>query len=104
MLSAIVKTVSWSGAGVTVVLEDGRSLSGDYALCTFSLGVLQNDDIAFKPSLPGMLLPSRIAFDLLWADWKQEAIASMTMGTYTKIFLQFSQKFWFDTEVGAIGT
>lgn len=55
MLSAIVKTISWSGAGVTVVLEDGHSISGDYALCTFSLGVLQNDDVAFKPSLPGML-------------------------------------------------
>ncbi|KAF9456387.1 amine oxidase [Collybia nuda] len=85
MLNAIVKTVSWSGVGVTVVLEDGRSISGDYALCTFSLGVLQNDDVVFKPSLP---------------DWKQEAIASMTMGTYTKIFLQFPENFWFDTEMG----
>lgn len=48
-----MKTVSWSGVGVTVVLEDGRSIFGDYALCTFSLGILQNDDVVFKPTLPG---------------------------------------------------
>lgn len=54
MLSAIVKTVSYSATGVNVLFADGRSISGDYALCTFSLGVLQNDDVIFKPSLPGM--------------------------------------------------
>lgn len=58
MLGAKVKTVSWSGSGVIVVLEDGGSIYGDYALCTFSLGVLQNDDVVFKPSLPGIPLPS----------------------------------------------
>lgn len=31
--------------------------------------------------------------------WKMEAVYSMAMGTYTKIFLQFPQKFWFDTQV-----
>jgi polyamine oxidase len=36
------------------------------------------------------------------SDYKQEAIATMNMGTYTKIFLHFDQKFWFDTEVGAL--
>lgn len=34
--------------------------------------------------------------------FKKEAIASMTMATYTKIFLQFPKKFWFDTEVSRI--
>ncbi|KAF8064162.1 amine oxidase [Lyophyllum atratum] len=83
-LNSTVKTVSWSGSGVKILLADGSLISGDYALCTFSLGVLQNDDVTFTPDLPA---------------FKQEAIASMTMGTYTKIFLQFSEKFWFDTEV-----
>ncbi|KAH9038424.1 hypothetical protein EDB84DRAFT_1437201 [Lactarius hengduanensis] len=32
-------------------------------------------------------------------QWKVEAIHSLTMATYTKIFIQFPQKFWFDTEV-----
>ena len=55
MLNATVKTISHSKDGVTVTLSDGHKLTADYALCTFSLGVLQNDDIAFKPTLPGKL-------------------------------------------------
>jgi polyamine oxidase len=51
-LSSVVKTISWSEAGVTVVLDDGSSITGDYTLCTFSLGVLQNDDVKFEPTLP----------------------------------------------------
>lgn len=48
---------------------------------SFSLGVLQNDAITFSPPLP---------------SWKQAGIETFTMGTYTKIFLQFppSQVFW----------
>ena len=52
LLSSVVKTISWSKTGVVVVLDDGTSISGNYALCTFSLGVLQNDDVQFVPSLP----------------------------------------------------
>lgn len=84
-LSSVVKTISWSKTGVTVVLEDGTTFFGDYAICTFSLGVLQNKDVKFVPSLP---------------QFKLEAIASMTMATFTKIFLHFPEKFWFDTEMG----
>ncbi|CAA7262584.1 unnamed protein product [Cyclocybe aegerita] len=83
-LGATVRTVKHSREGVQVVLADGRELSADYALCTFSLGVLQHDDVIFEPKLP---------------DFKQEAIQSMVMATYTKIFLQFPHKFWFDTEM-----
>ncbi|KAI3615598.1 polyamine oxidase [Moniliophthora roreri] len=43
-------------------------------------------------------------FFLMFIDtnvgWKQEAIQSIVMATYTKIFLRFSEKFWFDTEMG----
>ena len=39
-------------------------IEADYALVTFSVGVLQNDDVAFDPVLP---------------DWKQEAIQSINM-------------------------
>ncbi|MCJ1484081.1 hypothetical protein MMC06_004249 [Schaereria dolodes] len=47
----------------------------------FSLGVLQSDAITFSPSLP---------------TWKQEGIETFSMGTYTKIFMQFppDQVFW----------
>ncbi|KAI0632803.1 amine oxidase [Trametes polyzona] len=84
-LNSTVKKIHHSPSGVTVQLTSGETLHADYALCTFSLGVLQHDDVVFEPALP---------------DWKQEAIQSMVMATYTKIFLQFPKKFWFDTEMG----
>ncbi|KAF7328966.1 Amine oxidase [Mycena venus] len=83
LLNATVRNIAYSDNGVLVTLADGTSISADYAITTFSLGVLQNDDVLFEPALP---------------TWKQEAIQSMTMGTYTKIFLQFEEKFWFDTQ------
>ncbi|KAH9856275.1 amine oxidase [Lenzites betulinus] len=83
-LNSTVKKITHSSSGVTVELVSGEKLHADYALCTFSLGVLQHDDVVFEPALP---------------DWKQEAIQSMDMATYTKIFLQFPKKFWFDTEM-----
>jgi polyamine oxidase len=51
-LNSVVKTISYSKTGVTVTLDNNETISGDYALCTFSLGVLQNDDVKFKPELP----------------------------------------------------
>lgn len=50
-------------------------------LIIFRLGVLQNDAVTFSPELP---------------YWKQEGIETFSMGTYTKIFLQFppDQVFW----------
>ncbi|KAF8210927.1 hypothetical protein K438DRAFT_1569398 [Mycena galopus ATCC 62051] len=83
LLNATVRTITHSGDGVIVTLANGTRISGDYAISTFSLGVLQNADVLFEPALP---------------MWKQEAIQSMTMATYTKIFLQFDENFWFDTQ------
>lgn len=101
LMNATVKIINYSNDGVSVSLSDGSSLSADYALVTFSLGVLQHDDVLFEPALP---------------EWKSEAIHGMAMvseltrsdypsshnyaqGIYTKIYLQFPEKFWFDTEV-----
>jgi monoamine oxidase len=64
MLNSTVKTISYSNSGVSVSLIDGTKIEGDYVFCTFSLGVLQHDDVVFDPPLP---------------SWKQEAIQSMTM-------------------------
>ncbi|KAF8989807.1 amine oxidase [Hymenopellis radicata] len=85
MLNSLVTDVAYSDGGVTVTLQSGEVLTSDYALCTFSVGVLQYGDIAFKPKLP---------------YYKEEAIQSMVMATYTKIFFKFKEKFWFDTEMG----
>jgi len=84
LLNTTITTITYSDDGVSVALTNGSTLSAEYAICTFSLGVLQNDEVRFEPTLPA---------------WKAEAIQSMTMGTYTKIFLQFPEKFWFDTQV-----
>ncbi len=63
-LQATVSTIKYSESAVTVTLTDGTRLTAQYAICTFSLGVLQNDDVQFDPPLP---------------EWKVEAIQSMTM-------------------------
>lgn len=60
-------------------MEDGSCVEAAYAICTFSLGVLQNDVVTFEPKLP---------------EWKETSIATFQMGTYTKIFLQFNETFW----------
>jgi polyamine oxidase len=54
-------------------------VSAAYAITTFSVGVLQNNVVTFEPELP---------------EWKRTAIEKFTMGTYTKIFLQFPYTFW----------
>lgn len=64
MLNSIVKNITYSSSGVEVTLKTGEKLSADYVLSTLSLGVLQNDDVQFHPTLP---------------DWKLEAIHGMTL-------------------------
>lgn len=78
-LNTIVTNISYSDSGVTVYNEDGSCIEAEYAVCTFSVGVLQHDVVTFVPELP---------------QWKQDAIAMFEMGTYTKIFLQFNETFW----------
>ncbi|KAF3353982.1 hypothetical protein VdG1_07881 [Verticillium dahliae VDG1] len=64
---------------VVVRDRDGGCVEAEYAICTFSVGVLQNDVVEFQPRLP---------------VWKREAIEQFQMGTYTKIFMQFNESFW----------
>lgn len=81
LLNTIVTDVEYSNEGVTVHNSDGTCISAAYALCTFSLGVLQRGAVTFQPALP---------------NWKNTAIQSFQMTTYTKIFLQFNETFWPD--------
>ncbi|KAH6674231.1 putative flavin-containing polyamine oxidase [Halenospora varia] len=73
-LSKNITSITYSNNGVTITSTDGSCIQADYAICTFSLGVLQNDIVSFSPALPA---------------WKQTGIEGMQMGTYTKIFFQF---------------
>ena len=81
MLNTIVTDIAYSDSGVVVHTNDGGCVQADYAICTFSVGVLQNDVVQFHPKLP---------------EWKRTGIDSMSMATYTKIFLQFEpdKVFW----------
>lgn len=79
LLNTTVETVEYSTRGVVVHDRDGGCVEAEYAICTFSVGVLQNDVVDFQPRLP---------------VWKREAIEQFQMGTYTKIFMQFNESFW----------
>lgn len=82
LLNTIVSNIEYSDDGVEVTMEDGSCVSADYAVCTFSLGVLQHESaVDFDPPLP---------------DWKKTSIDMFNLGTYTKIFMQFSERFWPD--------
>ncbi|KAF2435166.1 hypothetical protein EJ08DRAFT_646056 [Tothia fuscella] len=79
LLNTIVSNVSYSDDGVIVLAEDGSCISADYAILTFSIGVLQHEVITFEPEFP---------------SWKKTSVESFQMGTYTKIFMQFPTNFW----------
>ncbi|KAL2830313.1 amine oxidase [Aspergillus cavernicola] len=80
LLNTQVSEIHHSPNGITIHNSDGTCISAAYAICTFSVGVLQQSNaVSFTPSLPA---------------WKQTAIAKFNMGTYTKIFMQFNESFW----------
>lgn len=79
LLNHKITGISHSEDGVTVHTDNGGCFSAAYAICTFSLGVLQSDTVRFSPGLP---------------EWKETAIQKFSMGTYTKIFFQFNETFW----------
>lgn len=83
-----VKNISWSNVGVNISAFnlDGHlyMIEADYAIVTFSIGVLQHDaSTLFTPRLP---------------DWKLESIQAFSMSIYPKIFLSFPIKFWNDSQ------
>ena len=82
-LNTTVKEVKWNENGVYVTSDNGDVYSADYALVTFSIGVLKSGLVQFTPELP---------------KWKLEAIFKLNMVIYTKIFLKFPRKFWDDEE------
>ncbi|KAF3036521.1 hypothetical protein E8E11_000239 [Didymella keratinophila] len=79
LFNTTVKGIEYSDSGVRVTNEDGSCIEAEYAICTFALGVLQEEVVEFTPTLP---------------EWKESSIATFGMGTYTKIFMQFNETFW----------
>lgn len=74
-LSHTVQTVDYSaigasGSGEIVVHTDKGSFAAPHVVSTFSVGVLQHQDVQWVPRLP---------------DWKKEAIFTFAMATYQKV-------------------
>ncbi|KAL9252012.1 Polyamine oxidase 1-like protein [Drosera capensis] len=78
-LNQVVRKIYYSKSGVEVTTEDGCTYHAEAAIVSVSVGVLQSDLIAFEPALP---------------EWKEQAITEFSMGKFTKIFLQFPNRFW----------
>lgn len=83
LLNKTVSKIKYNDEGVEVSTADGETFTADYALCTFSTGVLNSGLVQFDPDLP---------------DWKKEAIFRLKLVYYTKIFIKFPSDFWDDTE------
>ena len=82
-LNARVKTIDYGSTNnVTVTTSDGKSYSADYAIVTFSAGVLRHQGLDFVPPLP---------------EDKQEAIEKFRMGLYETVYLKFRNNFWGET-------
>lgn len=88
LLAHPVATIAYSDASVTAHTTNGTCITADYALVTFSTGVLQSalsatplTPVRFAPALP---------------RWKRAAINAWQMATYTKLFFQFpaGAQFW----------
>ncbi|KAI8075250.1 hypothetical protein BC940DRAFT_230456 [Gongronella butleri] len=81
-LSTTVKSIAYTDKGVTIK-TDKDTIKADYAIVTFSVGVLQRRDVQWKPEMP---------------DWKLEGLFGFHMATYTKIFLTFPEIFWDESQ------
>ncbi|XP_071958897.1 uncharacterized protein [Antedon mediterranea] len=83
LLNKNITQINNNAMDVQVTCADGSVYTADYAISTFSVGVLQNNVVKFTPGLPG---------------WKVREYNRYTMGAHTKILMQFPSKFWGNTE------
>ncbi len=66
LYNSTVTAVTYSNSLVNITLRNGPIIMGDYAICTFSIGVLQYNDVQFVSQFPA---------------WKQESIFTFKMVT-----------------------
>ncbi|KAL3882770.1 hypothetical protein ACJMK2_029077 [Sinanodonta woodiana] len=82
-LNEVVTEIEQTESGITVQTRDNVTYSADYVVVTFSIGVLQHDDVRFFPNLP---------------FWKREAIHQFQQSHLMHIYLKFAETFWDDNE------
>ena len=78
-LKTVAKEIKWDKKGVKVVTNDG-TISAKACIVTVSTGVLNARKIKFTPDLP---------------DYKYDAFAGITMGTYNHITFHFDKRYLF---------
>ena len=88
LLNTKVNVIKWSDDCVCVdTLFNGQTKQycANYAIITFSIGVLQSEEInmKFEPDLP---------------QWKQDVINTFSMAHYLKMYAEFHTVFWDDVE------
>ncbi|KAI9267810.1 hypothetical protein BY458DRAFT_456936 [Sporodiniella umbellata] len=83
MLNSTIRKIEYNTDGVVVHTDKGDTIYAEYAISTFSIGVMQHKDIEWSPVLP---------------KWKKEGIYAFDMATYTKIFFNFPKQFWDDEQ------
>ncbi|XP_062502682.1 uncharacterized protein LOC134179721 [Corticium candelabrum] len=76
-VNSLVREIQYSDDSVTVTLEDGSVYIAEYAVVTFSLGVLQHDDVTFTPQLP---------------LWKRMAITRFYMAPLGVVYAYYEPK------------
>lgn len=86
LLNTTVANIAYNSngsSGVTITTIDGKKYTSDYAICTFSAGVINKgfDNGLFTPAVP---------------KWKSAAYGKAEMGIYTKIYLKYNKPFWDD--------
>ncbi|KAI9316447.1 amine oxidase [Dichotomocladium elegans] len=83
LLNTLITKIEYDPNGVVVYTNTSDTILADYAISTFSVGVLKSRDIEWSPKLP---------------PWKIEGIHGFDMATYQKIFLNFPSQFWDDNQ------
>ncbi|KAJ8308858.1 hypothetical protein KUTeg_013732 [Tegillarca granosa] len=83
ILNEIVTDISYNDTHVEVKTKSNSTYTADYAIVTFSIGVLQNRLVDFHPELP---------------LWKKEVIDQFRMAYYLHPYLQFDETFWHKSE------
>ena len=80
-LNVLVNNIAYNSNGVTVTTDKGIVYQGEYAIVTFSIGVLQRQGIAFSPPLPFK---------------KQLAINELVNHPLTFVFVRFNSTIQFN--------
>ena len=73
-----------SGSQIKIISADGKVITADYLICTLPLGVLKKKKVQFIPEL---------------TPRKQKAISKLGMGALNKVFVEFTEVFWEDTNL-----